>query len=125
MGNPLRGVKRSCTSHRVSVWFPDSFRSLNGAVEGSPLGMKRTVTRAWRGHGAGYRHFLAWGGGGVARAWRGHGAGVARAWRGLGAGMARAWHGRGAGCPVTPGPLSGSHPSEVGWVARDSASPRV
>eukprot|EP00661_Eupelagonemidae_sp_cell13_P020331 gene20331-biopygen2565 len=33
----------------------------------------RTVSRAWRGHGAGYRHFFwVW----VARAWRGHGAGV-------------------------------------------------
>eukprot|EP00661_Eupelagonemidae_sp_cell13_P016950 gene16950-biopygen23310 len=28
----------------------------------------RTVARAWRGRGAGYRHFLAWGGAGVARA---------------------------------------------------------
>eukprot|EP00661_Eupelagonemidae_sp_cell13_P023621 gene23621-biopygen20832 len=34
------------------------------------------VARAWRGRGAGYRPFLAWGGAGVARAWRGRGAGI-------------------------------------------------
>eukprot|EP00661_Eupelagonemidae_sp_cell13_P023019 gene23019-biopygen1226 len=34
------------------------------------------VARAWRGRGAGCRHFLAWGGAGVARAWRGRGAGM-------------------------------------------------
>eukprot|EP00661_Eupelagonemidae_sp_cell13_P013043 gene13043-biopygen11041 len=39
-------------------------------------GGNRAVARAWRGHGAGYRHFLAWGGAGVARAWRGRGAGI-------------------------------------------------
>eukprot|EP00661_Eupelagonemidae_sp_cell13_P015281 gene15281-biopygen11216 len=39
----------------------------------------RTLARAWRGHGAGYRYFLAW----VARAC----AGMARAWRGRGAGL--------------------------------------
>eukprot|EP00661_Eupelagonemidae_sp_cell13_P017039 gene17039-biopygen8299 len=36
----------------------------------------RTVARAWRGHGAGYRHFFGLGGAGVARAWRGRGAGM-------------------------------------------------
>eukprot|EP00661_Eupelagonemidae_sp_cell13_P013908 gene13908-biopygen18593 len=30
------------------------------------------VARAWRGRGAGYRQFLAWGGAGVAGTWRGH-----------------------------------------------------
>eukprot|EP00661_Eupelagonemidae_sp_cell13_P020415 gene20415-biopygen7058 len=33
------------------------------------------VARAWRGRGAGYRHFFGLG-------WRGRGAGTARAWRG-------------------------------------------
>eukprot|EP00661_Eupelagonemidae_sp_cell13_P004497 gene4498-biopygen916 len=55
----------------------------------------RTLARAWRGRGAGYRHLLAWGGAGVARAWRGRGAGMARAWRGHGAGVACDPRGRG------------------------------
>eukprot|EP00661_Eupelagonemidae_sp_cell13_P000086 gene85-biopygen3042 len=68
------------------------------------------VARAWRGRGAGYMPFMAWGGAGVARAWRGRGAGmsyspwghrtVARAWRGHGAGVARA-------CPVPHGQRGG------------------
>eukprot|EP00661_Eupelagonemidae_sp_cell13_P024287 gene24287-biopygen1348 len=36
------------------------------------------VARAWRGRGAGYRHFFGLGGAGVARAWRGRGAGITR-----------------------------------------------
>eukprot|EP00661_Eupelagonemidae_sp_cell13_P008749 gene8749-biopygen15191 len=40
------------------------------------------VARAWRGRGAGYRHFLAWGGAGVARAWRGRGVGISCSPRG-------------------------------------------
>eukprot|EP00661_Eupelagonemidae_sp_cell13_P014749 gene14749-biopygen2104 len=42
------------------------------------------VARAWRGRGAGYRHFLTWDGAGVARAWRGRGAGISCSpWRRL------------------------------------------
>eukprot|EP00661_Eupelagonemidae_sp_cell13_P022499 gene22499-biopygen20740 len=54
---------------------------------GSPLGEQDSgagVARAWRGRGAGYRQFLAWGGAGVARAWRGRGAGMSCSpWRSL------------------------------------------
>eukprot|EP00661_Eupelagonemidae_sp_cell13_P019813 gene19813-biopygen10063 len=35
-----------------------------------------SVARAWRGRGAGYGPFLAWGCAGVARAWRVRGAGI-------------------------------------------------
>eukprot|EP00661_Eupelagonemidae_sp_cell13_P023794 gene23794-biopygen13397 len=58
----------------------------------SPLGEQDTgagMARTW-----GTRHFLAWGGAGMAR-WRGRGASIARTWRGCGADMARA-------CPVPP-----------------------
>eukprot|EP00661_Eupelagonemidae_sp_cell13_P020054 gene20054-biopygen20573 len=54
---------------------------------GGPLGEQDSgagVARAWRGRGAGYRQFLAWGGPGVARAWRGRGAGMSCSpWAGL------------------------------------------
>eukprot|EP00661_Eupelagonemidae_sp_cell13_P024708 gene24708-biopygen4435 len=44
-----------------------------------PLGSQDSgagVARAWRGRGAGHRHFFGLGGAGVARAWRGRGAGM-------------------------------------------------
>eukprot|EP00661_Eupelagonemidae_sp_cell13_P025161 gene25161-biopygen4484 len=47
----------------------------NRAWEPSVEHANRTLARAWRGHGAGYRPFVGLGGAGVARAWRGRGAG--------------------------------------------------
>eukprot|EP00661_Eupelagonemidae_sp_cell13_P013894 gene13894-biopygen532 len=74
----------------------------------------RTLTRAWRGHGAGVARAIGNLWLGVARAWRGHvlfpqgsqdsGAGVARAWRGRGAGMSCVPRGEGGCAPLKDPP---------------------
>eukprot|EP00661_Eupelagonemidae_sp_cell13_P023220 gene23220-biopygen4295 len=57
-------------------------RSASAAV--FPRG-NRTLARAWRGRGAGCRHFFGLGGAGVARAWPVT-PGITGQWRGRGAG---------------------------------------
>eukprot|EP00661_Eupelagonemidae_sp_cell13_P019101 gene19101-biopygen14535 len=51
---------------RACAQGADGECSARGRVRGN-----RILARAWRGHGAGYRQSLAWGGAGMARAWHG------------------------------------------------------